>query len=63
MPEASHGRKGRLNIGKIMKISTPTVRLHMRNAADKVGVEGRSQAVHHATSLGYIGERRSRTKA
>ena len=52
-----------VDIGEIMKISTPTVRFHMRNAADKMGVGGRSQAVHHATTLGYIGERKSRTRA
>jgi DNA-binding CsgD family transcriptional regulator len=51
------------DIGQIMKISTPTVRFHMRNAADKMGVTGRPQAVHHATTLGYIGERKSRSRA
>lgn len=51
------------DIGQIMKISTPTVRFHMRNAADKMGVAGRPQAVHHATTLGYIGERKSRSRA
>ncbi len=50
------------DIGEIMKISTPTVRFHMRNAADKMGVAGRSQAVHHATTLGYIGERKTRSR-
>ena len=51
------------DIGQIMKISTPTVRFHMRNAADKMDVAGRPQAVHHATTLGYIGERKSRSRA
>lgn len=51
------------DIGQIMKISTPTVRFHMRNAADKMGVAGRPQAVHHATTLGYIGERKTRSRA
>lgn len=51
------------DIGQIMRISTPTVRFHMRNAADKMGVAGRPQAVHHATTLGYIGERKSRVRS
>ncbi len=45
-------------IAEIVKISMPTVRFHMRNAADKMGVVGRPQAVHRASVLGYVGERR-----
>lgn len=45
-------------IGQIVDISTPTVRFHMRNAAEKLAVTGRSQAVHRAGVLGYIGERK-----
>ncbi len=44
-------------IAEIVKISMPTVRFHMRNAADKMGVAGRPQAVHRASVLGYVGER------
>jgi DNA-binding CsgD family transcriptional regulator len=46
-------------IAQIVEISTPTVRFHMRNAAEKLAVTGRSQAVHRASVLGYIGERRT----
>ena len=42
-------------IGTIVHISTPTVRFHMINAAGKLGAAGRSQAVHRAATLGYIG--------
>jgi DNA-binding CsgD family transcriptional regulator len=42
-------------IGSIVQIATPTVRFHMVNAAAKLGVAGRSQAVHRAATLGYIG--------
>lgn len=45
-------------IAQIVEISTPTVRFHMRNAAEKLEVTGRSQAVHRAGVLGYIGEQR-----
>jgi DNA-binding CsgD family transcriptional regulator len=45
-------------IAEIVKIAMPTVRFHMRNAADKMGVAGRPQAVHRASVLGYVGERR-----
>ncbi len=45
-------------IAQIVEISTPTVRFHMRNAAEKLEVTGRSQAVHRASTLGYIGERK-----
>jgi DNA-binding CsgD family transcriptional regulator len=44
-------------IGQIMDISTPTVRFHMRNAAEKMGVTGRPQAVRRAAGLGYLSER------
>lgn len=43
-------------IAQIVEISTPTVRFHMRNAAEKLEVTGRSQAVHRAGVLGYIGD-------
>ncbi|HEX2558606.1 helix-turn-helix transcriptional regulator [Phenylobacterium sp.] len=42
-------------IGGIVGISLPTVRFHLGNAARKLGVAGRSQAIHHAAALGYIG--------
>lgn len=42
-------------IGKIVSISTPTVRFHIVNASRKLGVAGRSQAIHRAATLGYIG--------
>lgn len=50
-------------IAEIVKISMPTVRFHMRNAADKMGVVGRPQAVHRASVLGYVGERRPAGRA
>ena len=50
-------------IAEIVKIAMPTVRFHMRNAADKMGVAGRPQAVHRAAALGYIGERRMTGRA
>lgn len=43
-------------IAEIVKIAMPTVRFHMRNAADKMGAVGRPQAVKRAAALGYIGE-------
>ena len=42
-------------IAAIVQIAAPTVRFHMINAADKLGVAGRSQTVHRAATLGYIG--------
>lgn len=42
-------------IGKIMSISIPTVRFHLKNAGQKLGVSGRAQAVRMATSMGYVG--------
>jgi DNA-binding CsgD family transcriptional regulator len=48
-----------LEIGQIVGISLPTVRFHITNASRKMGVTGRSQAVHHAGALGYIGAERS----
>ncbi len=42
-------------IGSIVEISMATVRFHLSNAATKMGVSGRSQAVHRAATLGYIG--------
>ena len=46
-------------IGTIMGVSVPTVRFHLVNAGKKFGVHGRAQAVRVATSLGYIGGRKS----
>lgn len=46
-------------IAEIVQISTPTVRFHLKNAAEKMRVAGRSQAVHRAAALGYIGGTRS----
>lgn len=42
-------------IGLIMNISVPTVRFHMTNAARKLNVTGRSQAIYRAAILGYVG--------
>jgi DNA-binding CsgD family transcriptional regulator len=42
-------------IGQIVAISLPTVRFHVTNAARKLGVAGRSQAIQRAATLGYIG--------
>ena len=42
-------------IARIVSIATPTVRFHLRNAAEKLQVTGRSQTVHRAAGLGYVG--------
>jgi DNA-binding CsgD family transcriptional regulator len=42
-------------ISEIVHISLPTVRFHVTNAARKLGVASRSQAIHRAGALGYIG--------
>jgi len=42
-------------ISAIMSISVPTVRFHMTNAARKLDVVGRSQAIYRAATLGYVG--------
>ncbi len=42
-------------IGELVRISAPTVRFHMKNAAEKLHVIGRSQAVREAAALGYVG--------
>ena len=42
-------------IGEIVEISLPTVRFHITNAARKLRVTGRSQAIQRASTLGYIG--------
>lgn len=42
-------------ISTIMSISVPTVRFHMTNAARKLNVTGRSQAIYRAATLGYVG--------
>lgn len=50
-------------ISQIMQISAPTVRFHVTNAARKLGVAGRSQAVRHAVALGYVGSGPNRPAA
>lgn len=42
-------------IADIVRISAPTVRFHLKNAAAKLRVVGRSQAVREAAALGYVG--------
>jgi len=42
-------------ISEIVAIALPTVRFHITNAARKLKVAGRSQAVQRASTLGYIG--------
>ena len=42
-------------IAEIVQISAPTVRFHLKNAARKLKVVGRSQAVREAAALGYVG--------
>ncbi len=42
-------------IATIIDISVPTVRFHVTNAARKLGVAGKAQAIHRATTLGYVG--------
>jgi len=42
-------------IGELVAISLPTVRFHVTNAARKLRVAGRSQAIQRASTLGYIG--------
>ena len=42
-------------IAELVHISAPTVRFHLKNAAQKLNVVGRSQAVREAAALGYIG--------
>ncbi|MBS0362310.1 MAG: helix-turn-helix transcriptional regulator [Proteobacteria bacterium] len=39
----------------IMRVAAPTVRFHLTNASRKLHASGRSQAVHRAATLGYIG--------
>ncbi|WP_135211324.1 helix-turn-helix transcriptional regulator [Vitreimonas flagellata] len=48
-------------ISIIMGISAPTVRFHMTNAARKLDVVGRSQAIYRAATLGYVGMGPSRS--
>lgn len=43
------------DIAQIIGISGPTVRFHVQNAALKLRVAGRAQAIHRAAGLGYIG--------
>jgi len=42
-------------IAELVTISLPTVRFHVTNAARKLRVPGRSQAIQRASTLGYIG--------
>ncbi len=42
-------------IATLVRISAPTVRFHLKNAAEKLHVVGRSQAVREAAALGYVG--------
>lgn len=42
-------------VASIVGISSSTVRFHTRNAAAKLDVAGRAQAVRRASELGYIG--------
>jgi DNA-binding CsgD family transcriptional regulator len=42
-------------IAGIMRISLPTVRFHVNNAARKLDAPGRSQAIRRAAVLGYVG--------
>lgn len=44
-----------IEISQIVGISLPTVRFHITNASRRLGVSGRSRAIHHAAVLGYIG--------
>ena len=44
-------------IGSIMRIALPTVRFHVTNASRKLDAAGRSQAIHRAAVLGYVGSR------
>lgn len=53
---ASRGKTD-AEIGLILGISTSTVRFHLRNAAAKFGVCGRTQLIRRATGLGFIGDR------
>jgi DNA-binding CsgD family transcriptional regulator len=43
------------DISEIMHISLPTVRFHITNAARKLNVMGRPQAIYRAATLGYVG--------
>lgn len=43
------------DISEIMHISLPTVRFHITNAARKLNVVGRPQAIYKAATLGYVG--------
>ncbi|WP_304167288.1 helix-turn-helix transcriptional regulator [Phenylobacterium aquaticum] len=42
-------------IAELIQIAAPTVRFHLKNAAQKLHVVGRSQAVREAAALGYVG--------
>lgn len=46
-----------LEVGLILGLSISTVRFHLRNAAAKLGANGRAQVVQLAVGLGYIGAR------
>ncbi|HEY2356820.1 MAG TPA: helix-turn-helix transcriptional regulator [Phenylobacterium sp.] len=44
-------------IGQIIRLAAPTVRFHLKNASRKLEARGRSQTIHRAAALGYIGQR------
>lgn len=44
-------------IAIILSLSNSTVRFHLRNAATKMGVNGRAQSVQVAAGLGFVGAR------
>lgn len=44
-------------IAIILSLSNSTVRFHLRNAAAKMGVNGRAQSVQVAAGLGFVGAR------
>lgn len=46
-------------VSDIVGISLPTVRFHITNASRRMGVNGRSQAIHQAAVMGYIGADRA----
>lgn len=43
------------DIAELVRIASPTVRFHLKNAAEKLNVVGRSQAIREAAALGYVG--------
>jgi DNA-binding CsgD family transcriptional regulator len=41
-------------IATILGLSMPTVRFHLKKAAEKLGESGRLRTVHHAAALGFV---------